>query len=459
LPVALGFTVLCFASLPVYELANELMSDHYALGALFAVLALHAFDEAPRRGARFWLAGALLAALAALSKEIFGFVVLYPLLRELQAAPPLWHNMAALRRRLGPPLLALLPMVGFALWRRAMLGQQPGGYGFYAHIQPGHALRYVFGDHVVGVTAATSLAMSALGFFRGWRAVAAALLLALYVALPSLFIPAMLARHWLLPTLGIGFFLALTWPADFSRPVQAITAVASILLLGALLLSHSITGIPLLRNAMRQQSTELRTLVERIKHQPLNAEITDNAGAQKLMRAGKICAVELPPGVAPGCQGKLTLAGQPLEAFRDAVRLDALCAAPLRGNWHCEGRTPFSITGHYRNQILSWRSTPCPAGRNTVIYKPDSYRNQLYNGLDRRLDWLVSLIPCQGEAAISVSGLHWLDMMVVMDDAHGGMIITPLFRADLGQGAYQQTLEALHLRPAELTVPERDRLP
>ncbi|MFM2004529.1 MAG: hypothetical protein RLZZ09_184, partial [Pseudomonadota bacterium] len=107
LPVALGFTVLCFASLPVYELANELMSDHYALGALFAVLALHAFDEAPKRGARFWLAGALLAALAALSKEIFGFVVLYPLLRELLAAPPLWHDMGALRRRLGPPLLAL----------------------------------------------------------------------------------------------------------------------------------------------------------------------------------------------------------------------------------------------------------------------------------------------------------------------------------------------------------------
>jgi hypothetical protein len=297
--------------------------------------------------------------------------------------------------------------------------------------------------------AAATLTVFVLGMSRGWRAVVAAVLLALYVVMPSLFIPAMLARHWLLPMLGIGFFLALTWPTDFSRPVRAITAVASIVLLGGLLLHHSISGIPPLRNAMREQSAEMRSLVEQMKQQPLNVEITDTAGAQKLMRAGKICAVELPPGVAPGCQGKLTLAGQPLEAFRDAARLDALCAAPLRGNWHCEGRTPFSITGHYRNQVLSWRSTPCPAGRNTVIYKPDSYRNQLYNGLDRRLDWLVSLIPCQAEAAISVSGLHWLDMMVVMDDAQGGKIITPLFRADLGQGAYQQTLEALHLRPAD----------
>jgi hypothetical protein len=449
LPVALGFTVLCFASLPVYELANELMSDHYALGALFAVLALHAFDEAPRRGARFWLAGALLAVLAALSKEIFGFVVLYPLLRELLAAPPVWLDRDALRRRFGAPLLALLPMVGFALWRRAMLGQQTGGYGFYAHIQPGHALSYVFGDHVVEVTAAMALALIALGFSRGWRAVAAALLLALYVALPSLFIPAMLARHWLLPLLGIGFFLALTWPTDFSRSLRASTAVTSTLLLGGLLLHHSISGIPPLRNAMREQSAEMRTLVERMKQQPLNAEITDTAGAQKLMRAGKICAIELPTDVASGCQGKLTLAGQPLEAFRDAARLDALCSAPLHENWRCEGRTPFTITGHYQNQVLSWRSTPCPAGRNTVIYKPDSYRNQLYNGLDRRLEWLVSLIPCQAEAAISVSGLKWLDMMVVMDDAQGGTVITPLFRADLGRGAYQQTLEALHLKPAD----------
>jgi hypothetical protein len=259
----------------------------------------------------------------------------------------------------------------------------------------------------------------------------------------------MLARHWLLPMLGIGFFLALTWPTDFSRPVRAITAVASILLLGALLLNHSITGIPLLRNAMRQQSTELRTLVERIKHQPLNAEITDTAGAQKLIRARKICGVELPPGLEPGCQGTLTLAGQSLETFRDPARLDVLCAPPNRESRTCESRIPFSITGHYQNNVLSWRSAPCPAGRNTVIYKPDSYRNQLYNGLDRRLDWLVSQIPCHAEAAISVSGLNWLDMMVVMDDGQGGKIITPLFRADLGKRAYEQRLEALRLSPAD----------
>ena len=448
LPVALGFTVLCFASLPVYELANELMSDHYVLGALFTVLALHAFDEAPKREGKFWLAGALLAALAALSKEIFGFVVLYPLLREMLAAPPIWRDLPRLRRRLGPPLLTLLPMTGFALWRRVMLGHETGGYGFYAHGQPGNALRYVFGDHVDGVVAAAVLALLALGMSRGWRAVIAAVLLALYVAMPSLFIPAMLARHWLLPMLGIGFFMALTWPTDFSRPVRAITAVASILLLGALLLNHSITGIPALRNAIGQQSTEMRTLVERIKHQHLNAEITDTASAQKLMRARKICGVELPLGVEPGCQGTLTLAGQPLETFRDPARLDALCAAPFGESRTCGGRIPFSIAGRYRSNVLSWRSAPCPSGRNTVIYKPDSYRNQLYNGLDRRLDWLVSQIPCHAEAAISVSGLNWLDMMVVMDDAQGGKIITPLFRADLGQGAYEQRLEALHLSPA-----------
>ena len=448
LPVALGFTVLCFASLPIYELANELMSNHYALAGLFAMLALHAFDEAPRRGWPFWLAGALLAALAALSKEIFGFVVLYPLLRELLASPPMWHDLPGLRRRLGPPLLTLLPMTGFALWRRAMLGDRLGGYGYFATGDAGKALQYVFGDHVMLVGAGLALGLLLLGLNRGWRPVLAAGLMVLYGAIPSLFIPTMASgRYWFLPVLSLCLFLALAWPTDFRQRGRVAVALLASLLVAGPLLAHTRLRGPQVHAAFTAQGHEMRHLVEQLKRQPLMVEITDKQNAQKLRRAKKLCVVE--QGGAPGtlCQGELVLGGHAIESFQDIAGLDQACDSLGATGWSCRGHANLNITTDYRDSVLLWNHQPCATGMATIIYKPDAGFTQFYNGLDDRKDWLVSILPCHPDQFIKLYGLKWLNMMVVMDEADGSKLITPLRHLDLGHPHDEQTLQALRVAP------------
>jgi hypothetical protein len=448
LPVALGFTVLCFASLPVYELANELMSNHYALAGLFAVLALHAFDEAPRRGWPFWLAGALLAALAALSKEIFGFVVLYPLLRELLAAPPVWHDRDDLRQRLGPPLLAMLPMAGFALWRRAMLGDRLGGYGYFATGDIGKALQYVFGDHVALAGAGLALGLLLLGLNRGWRPILAAGLMTLYGAIPSLFIPTMASgRYWFLPLLSLCYFLALAWPTDFRQRGRAAAALLASLLVAGPLLAHTRLRGPQVHAAFTAQGREMRNLVDQLKSQPLRVEITDKQNAQKLRRAKKLCVVEQGGTPGPTCQGELVLGGRPIEPLRDIAALEQVCDSLGATGWTCRDRSRLDITTDYRDSVLLWNHQPCATGMATIIYKPDPGFTQFYNGLDDRKDWLVSILPCHPDQFIKLYGLKWLDMMVVMDEADGSKLITPLRHLDLGRPHDEQTLEALRVAP------------
>ena len=448
LPVALGFTVLCFASLPVYELANELMSNHYALAGLFAMLALHAFDEAPRRGWPFWLAGALLSALAALSKEIFGFVVLYPLLRELLAAPPMWRDLPGLRRRLGPPLLALLPMAGFALWRRAMLGDRLGGYGYFARGDAGKALQYVFGDHVMLVGAGLALGVLLLGLNRGWRTVLAAGLMTLYGAIPSLFIPTMASgRYWFLPVLSLCLFLALAWPTDFRQRGRVAVALLASLLVAGPLLAHTRLRGPQVHAAFTAQGHEMRQLVEQLKRQPLMVEITDKQNAQKLRRAKKLCVVEQGGAPGPLCQGELVLGGHAIESFQDIAGLDQTCDSLGATGWSCRGHANLNITTDYRDSVLLWNHQPCATGMATIIYKPDAGFTQFYNGLDDRKDWLVSILPCHPDQFIKLYGLKWLNMMVVMDEADGSKLITPLRHLDLGHSHDEQTLQALRVAP------------
>ena len=445
--LALGFTLLCFGSLPAYGVAIELMSNHYVLGALFAVLALHAFDEAPKHGMGFWLTGALLSALAALCKEIFGFVAIYPFLRELMSKPIISRDFAGLRQRMVPPVVALVPTLGFAIWRHIMLNNQIGGYGLFTKPEYEKGLTYVFGDHFLLPSAGLVLVALLLGMSRGWTMSLSALLVVLYSFIPSFFVVSVdVARYWFLPILSICFFLTLAWPTNFKKAWLSISLILSILMVTAPLLVQSLSKIPSLKKSTLEESRASRERIDLFKKRTAYIELTDQLDAlKKMSRAKKTCLAEEDIAQSISCHGEFVLFGTKLEDIRDTIDINKITSKDFLSTWSVIEYSHFDINVSYVNGVLSWTSGPCPTNRMTLIYKPDGYNNQLYNGVDPRKDWLVSNVPCHTSSGVKAGSFNWIDMLAIVDDGRGGKYFTPLFRADLTKGIFKQSIEAIHL--------------
>ena len=120
---------LFLTGIPTADIANQLMTGHYAYGLLFAILGVSSFVHALRGGGWPWaLAGAFLYFLAAICKEIY-----VPLPLVLCFLPE-----GKVLRRIRYASACIAPGLGYLAWRRMVIGSATGWEGgdWRSWIQP-----------------------------------------------------------------------------------------------------------------------------------------------------------------------------------------------------------------------------------------------------------------------------------------------------------------------------------
>ncbi len=128
-PVSFAGIALFLTGMPALDIANKLMTGHYAYGLLFAILGVLSFVRAHRGGGWPWASiGALFYFLAAICKEIY-----VPLPLVLCFLPE-----GKVLQRIRYASACLVPGLGYLAWRRMVMGSVTGweGEGWRSWIQP-----------------------------------------------------------------------------------------------------------------------------------------------------------------------------------------------------------------------------------------------------------------------------------------------------------------------------------